>query len=270
MELSRILVLIKGAGDLASGVAARLYRCGFRVIMTELPQPLMVRRPVCFGEAVYEGEVTIEGIVGRRVPDVHAARRGLADGVIPVLVDPQAACRTELCPQVVVDGIMAKRNTGTRRSDARLVIALGPGFTAGVDCHAVIETQRGHWLGRVYWRGAAAPDSGVPGEVGGAATPARVLRAPADGTVIAHAAIGDRVEIGQIVAEVNGTAVRAGCAGVLRGLIHPGVHVAAGTKIGDVDPRGERAHCFAISDKSLAIAGGVLEAILVGLQGVKQ
>lgn len=267
MELSRILVLIKGAGDLASGVAARLYRCGFQVVMTELPQPLLVRRPVCFGEAVYEGEVAVEGIVARRVADVPAARRALADGAIPVLVDPPAACRAELAPQVLVDGIMAKRNTGTSRADAALVIALGPGFTAGADCHAVIETQRGHWLGRVYWRGAAAPDSGVPGEVGGMATPARVLRAPADGVVEARAAIGERVEAGQIVAEVAGVAVRAGCAGVLRGLIHPGVYVTAGMKVGDVDPRGERDHCFAISDKSLAIAGGVLEAILAKMQG---
>jgi len=149
MDLSRILVLIRGAGDLASGVAGRLHRCGFPVVMTELPQPLMVRRPVCFGEAVYAGDVHVEGIVGRRVPDVAAARRALAEGVIPVLVDPSAACRAELAPQVLVDGIMAKRNTGTSRGDAPLVIALGPGFTAGVDCHAVIETARGHWLGRV-------------------------------------------------------------------------------------------------------------------------
>lgn len=265
MDLSRILVLIRGAGDLASGVAGRLHRCGFSVVMTELPQPLMVRRAVCFGEAVYAGEVNVEGIVGRCVPDVAAARRALAERAIPVLVDPPAACRTALAPQVLVDGIMAKRNTGTRRGDAPLVIALGPGFTAGVDCHAVIETARGHWLGRVYWQGTALPDTGVPGELGAATNPARVLRAPTDGSVTARAAIGERVELGQVVAEVAGTAVRAGCAGVLRGLIHPGVYVTAGTKIGDVDPRGARDHCFTISDKSLAVAGGVLEAILTGL-----
>ncbi|MGC8779403.1 MAG: selenium-dependent molybdenum cofactor biosynthesis protein YqeB [Anaerolineae bacterium] len=262
MELSRMLVLIKGAGDLASGVAARLHRCGFRVVMTELPQPLMVRRAVCFGEAVYEGEVVVEGIVGRRVPDVPAAQQALAAGVIPVLVDPPAACRAELAPLVLVDGIMAKRNTGTSRADAPLVIALGPGFAAGVDCHAVIETQRGHWLGRVYWQGTALPDNGVPGDLGSATTPRRVLRAPADGILVAHAGIGEPVHAEQIIAEVAGIPLRAGCAGVLRGLIHPGVYVTAGMKVGDVDPRGERAHCFTISDKSLAVAGGVLEAIL--------
>ncbi len=267
MDLSRILVLIKGAGDLASGVAARLHRCGFSVVMTELPQPLMVRRAVCFGEAVYTGEVVVESIVARRVPDVVAARRMLTDRVIPVLVDPQAACRIALAPTVLVDAIMAKRNTGTQRSDAPLVIALGPGFTAGEDCHAVIETQRGHWLGRVYWQGTAQPDTGVPGEIGSATTPRRVLRAPADGIVETRAEIGDHVETEQVIAEVAGIPVRACCTGVVRGIIRPGISVARGTKIGDIDPRGMRAHCFTISDKSLAVGGGVLEAILSQMRG---
>ncbi|MDQ1300979.1 MAG: xanthine dehydrogenase accessory factor, partial [Chloroflexota bacterium] len=176
MELNRCLVLIRGAGDLASGEAARLRRCGFPVVMTELPQPLMVRRTVCFGEAVYQGEMAVEEIIARCVPDVAAARAALAERIIPILVDPPAACRAELLPHVLVDGMMAKRNTGvarTRRSDAPLVIGLGPGFTAGADCHAVIETQRGHWLGRVYWQGPALPDTGVPGEIGGAASATR-------------------------------------------------------------------------------------------------
>ncbi len=267
MDLRPLLVLIKGAGDLASGVAARLHRCGFSVVMTELPQPLMVRRLVCFGEAVYREETMVEGIVARRVPDLAAARRELARHIIPVLVDPQAACRVELAPQVVVDAIMAKRNTGTRRSDAPLVIALGPGFTAGEDCHAVIETQRGHWLGRVYWQGAAQPDTGVPGEIGSASTPRRVLRAPADGIVEARVEIGDHVDTEQIIAEVAGIPVRASCAGVVRGIIWSGIYVAQGTKIGDIDPRGEQAYCVTISDKSLAVGGGVLEAILTHTGG---
>jgi xanthine dehydrogenase accessory factor len=269
MELNRILVLIRGAGDLASGVAARLHRCGFPVVMTELPQPLMVRRMVCFGEAVYQGEMAVEGIVARRVPDVTAARQALAERIIPILVDPLAAYRAELAPHVLVDGTMAKHNTGvacTRRFDAPLVIGLGPGFTAGSDCHAVIETQRGHWLGRVYWQGATLPDTGVPGESGGTATATRVLRAPVAGLLAAQAEIGDLMALGQLVATVAGSEVRAGCAGVLRGLIRPGVHVTAGVKIGDIDPRGERAHCFTISDKSLAVGGGVLEAILTNAQ----
>jgi xanthine dehydrogenase accessory factor len=233
--------------------------------MTELPQPLMVRRAVCFGEAIYEGEMAIEGIVTRRVLHVAAARQALAERIIPILVDALAACRAELTPRVLVDGVMAKRNTGTQRTDAPLVIGLGPGFTAGTDCHAVIETQRGHWLGRVYWEGSALPDTGVPGEIGGATTASRILRAPAGGLLEAHAEIGDAVALGQWVATVAGVEVRAGCAGVLRGLIRPGARVTAGLKIGDIDPRGERDHCFTLSDKSLAIGGGVLEAILTGM-----
>jgi len=264
MDVNHTIILIKGAGDLASGVAARLYRCGFAVVMTELPQPLMVRRTVCFGEAVYQRETTVEGIVARRVPDAAVAVSALAERIIPILVDPLAACQAALTPQVLVDGIMAKRNVGatrTTRPDAPLVIGLGPGFTAGDDCHAVVETQRGHWLGRVYWEGSALPDTGVPGEVGGQAT-SRVLRAPAAGILYAHATIGDQVTAGQVIADVAGVALRAGCAGVLRGLIRPGAQVTAGVKVGDIDPRGERAHCFTISDKSLAVGGGVLEAIL--------
>ena len=255
------LVLIKGAGDLASGVAARLRRSGFPVVMTELPQPLMVRRAVCFGEAVYEGQVMVEDIPARRVANAVEARAILADGAIPVMVDPEASCRAALAPGVVVDAIMAKRNTGTTPADAPLVIALGPGFTAGIDCHAVIETNRGHWLGRVIRKGSAQPDTGTPGEVGGRSGE-RVLRAPAGGILEARAAIGDRVVAGQVVAMVGDAELRAGCNGVLRGLIHPGLTVTAGLKVGDVDPRAERQHCFAISDKSLAVGGAVLEAIL--------
>ena len=272
--MSGSLVLIKGAGDLASGVAARLHRCGFAVVMTELPEPLMVRRTVCFGEAVYDGETAVEEIVARRVPDVAGTRAALAERVIPVLVDPEASCRGELAPAVLVDGIMAKRNTGTTRADAPRVIALGPGFTAGADCHAVVETHRGHWLGRVYWQGSALPDTGTPGEIGGTVMAGRVLRAPSDGVLEARAAIGDRVTTGQIIATVAGGErldaserlaggeLRAGCDGVLRGLIRSGARVAAGVKVGDIDPRAERAYCFTISDKSLAVGGGVLEAIL--------
>jgi len=258
---SNVLVLIKGAGDLASGVAARLYRCGFPVVMTELPRPLMVRRKACFGEAIYEGEVRVEGIIARRVPDVTAARAALAKRVIPVLADPDAACRAELTPAVLVDGIMAKRNTGTAVSDAALVIALGPGFVADVDCHAVIETQRGHWLGRVIWKGAALADNGSPGEVGGQRSK-RVLRAPVDGAFEALAEIGDHVVVGQVVATVGEAPVVAGCDGIVRGVIRTGLFVTAGLKIGDVDPRGKPAYCFTISDKSVAVGGGVLEAIL--------
>ena len=261
MNFSDTLVLIKGAGELASGVAARLYRCGFPVVMADLPQPLMVRRTVCFGEAVYAGEVSVEGIVARRVAGVEAARAALAQGIIPVIVDPAASCRPALAPAVVVDAVMAKQNTGTAITDAPLVIALGPGFTAGVDCHVVIETNRGHWLGRIIRQGSAQPDTGTPGEIGGERSK-RVLRAPVDGVIRSDLAIGERVTAGQVVATVGEHELYAPFDGVLRGLIHPGLHVTAGLKVGDVDPRGDPTYCAYISEKSLAIGGGVLEAIL--------
>lgn len=261
MNISDTLVLIKGAGDLATGVAVRLHRCGFPVVMTELPNPLMVRRTVAFGEAVYEAEVAVEGIRARRAGDVRAARGAIADGAIPVLIDPDTRCLAGLEPPVLVDAVMAKANTGTHVTDAPLVIALGPGFTAGVDCHAVIETNRGHRLGRVIYDGSAEPDTGEPGLVGGK-TAERVLRAPVDGIIEHQAMIGQRVEEGEVVAMVANSPVVALTSGVLRGLLRPGVHVTAGLKIGDVDPRAERSHCFEVSEKSLAIAGGVLEAIL--------
>jgi xanthine dehydrogenase accessory factor len=261
MAISDTLVLIRGAGDLATGVATRLHRCRFPVVMTELPQPLVVRRTVAFAEAVYEGEVEVEGIRACRVEDVAAARQALSQGVIPVLVDPEAACRAELAPPVVVDAIMAKANTATTITDAPLVIALGPGFTAGVDCHVVIETNRGHRLGRAIYDGSAEPDTGEPGLVGGK-TMQRILRAPVDGIVECYAAIGGQVEEGQIVAVVADSPVIALTSGVLRGLVRSGTVVSTGLKIGDVDPRAEPSHCYQISEKSLAIAGGVLEAIL--------
>jgi xanthine dehydrogenase accessory factor len=257
------LVLIKAAGDLASGVAARLHRSGFPVVMTELAQPMMVRRTVSFGEAIYEGEFAVEGILACRVNSPDEARRALAEGKIPVAVDPEAGLRLALKAAVVVDAIMAKHNTGTRLADAPLVIGLGPGFRAGQDCHAVVETNRGHWLGRVIWDGEAEPNTGLPGEVAGQRG-RRMLRAPIDGLIETHAAIGDLVKTDQMLARVGGTDVRAGLDGVLRGLIHDGLVVTAGLKIGDIDPRAQRAHCFNISDKSLAVAGGVLEAILAG------
>ncbi|MBC8448393.1 MAG: EF2563 family selenium-dependent molybdenum hydroxylase system protein [Chloroflexi bacterium] len=261
MPFRHVLVLIKGAGDLASGVAWRLHRCGFPVVMTEVARPLAVRRGVAFAQAVYAGEMTVQGVTARREDDVAAARAALDAGIIPVLVDPQAACRAALRPAVLVDGIMAKANTSTGLDDAPLVIALGPGFVAGVDCHAVLETNRGHDLGRVLWSSSAAADTRVPGDIGGQ-TERRVLRAPCAGRLHPRQAIGDRVRAGEVVASVDDEEVCAPFAGVLRGLIHESVPLTPGMKIGDVDPRAVREHCFTISDKSLAIAGGVLETIL--------
>lgn len=264
------LVVIRGAGDLASGVALRLHRAGFPVILTEIEHPLAVRRTVAFAQAVFDGVCCVEEVTGRRCKIANAAAV-VADGEVAVIIDPAGETLRRLQPPVVVDAIMAKRNTGTRRADAPFVVALGPGFTAGVDCHAVIETERGHNLGRVIWQGSAAPDTGEPGELPGVGRRAsRVLRAPAAGHVIGRCAIGDRVAAGVELAIIEdvageGHSIVAPFDGVLRGLIHPHVLVHPGMKIGDLDPRADVAACFTVSDKSLAIGGGALEAILMWL-----
>ena len=258
---SHCLVVVKGGGDLSSGVVVRLFRSGFPVVITELPQPMVVRRTVAFAEAVYTGETVIEGIVAKRVDRVEDIWPTLREGRIPVIIDPEAHVVQELHPTVLVDAIIAKRNTGTRLSDAPIVIALGPGFEAGVDVHAVIETNRGHNLGRVLWAGWAEPNTGIPAPVDGY-TEERVLRAPVEGVVSAAKRIGEFIQKDEVVAWVNDTPVEASIAGMLRGLIKEGIKVAKGTKLGDIDSRSQPDHCFTISDKALAVGGGVLEAVL--------
>ncbi len=265
MEGWRLRILIKGAGDLATGVAVRLKRAGFQVVMTDLPHPTAVRRTVSFCEAIPDGEAVVEGIHARRAENADAALSIMARGDIAVIADPEARCLEALRPAALVDAILAKRNTGTRMGDAPVVVALGPGFAAGVDCHAVVETMRGHDLGRVIIKGSARPNTGVPGEIGGY-TVERLLRAPADGIFEPMRAIGDAVSAGEAVAVVSGQAMRAQISGVLRGLLRSGTPVHTGMKSGDIDPRCAVSHCFSVSDKARAIGGGVLEAIL-GLGG---
>jgi xanthine dehydrogenase accessory factor len=260
LEKSR-LVLIRGGGDLASGVAYRLYRAGLQVVITELPQPLVVRRAVSFAQAVYTGECTVEGLVGRRVRDAAEVLERLGSGEIPVLVDPEGESLIALRPLVLVDGRMTKQPPEFGMEAAMLVVGLGPGFVAGENCHAVVETHRGHTLGRVIWQGSARADTGIP-EAVDRYRGERVLRAPADGPLEARAEIGQRIEAGQVVAEVAGKPVVAPFNGVLRGLVYPGVMVQSGMKIGDLDPRNDPRYCFMVSDKSLAVGGGVLEAVL--------
>ncbi len=261
------LVLIRGAGDLASGVALRLHRCGFPVVMTEIARPLAVRRACAFAQAIYDGDASVEEVRAVR-GDVGQVAQLLEAGVIPVLVDPDASDALLLLPSVLIDAIIAKVNTGTRIDQAAMVIGLGPGFTAGQDCHAVIETNRGHALGRVIWNGSAEVNTGTPGTLPGVPEGLkRALYAPAGGRVHSSTEIGDRVQQNDVIANIlsaDGTTVRlrAPFDGVLRGLIHPSVQVAAGMKIGDLDPRIEKRNCFTVSDKSLAIGGGALEAIL--------
>jgi xanthine dehydrogenase accessory factor len=255
------LVVLRGAGDLGTGVAVRLWRAGFAVVALETAHPLAVRRTVSFSEAVFEGQAQVEEVVAVRVAAPEEALALLADDIVPVLVDPRGETIERLRPDVVVDAVLAKRNTGTHAEMARLVIGLGPGFTAGEDVHAVVETNRGPDLGRVYWRGTAQPNTGRPAEVLGHAE-MRVLRAPADGEVISPKDIGNTVEAGEVIATVGGRSVCAAFPGVVRGILRSGTRVRAGVKIGDVDPRLDPTLCYRVSDKSLAIAGGVLEAVM--------
>ncbi len=265
LNLSDALVLIRGGGDLATGVAHRLHRAGFTLMMTELPQPLAVRRAVSFAEAVYTERVTVEGVTARRAPDPMVGMAYTVMDEIPVVVDADDRVLARMRPPIVVDARIAKHNLGTRLTDAKLVIGLGPGFTAGVDCHAVVETNRGHNLGRVYWEGSAEPNTGEPEPVRGFAG-TRVLRAPREGTFVGQKQIGDAVKAGDTLARVDNEPIPAQFDGVVRGLLHDGLHVTAGMKVGDLDPRGVREYCFLISDKARAVGGGVLEAIFAGMR----
>lgn len=256
-----MLVLIRGAGDLATGIAWRLWQAHFDIVMTDLPRPTAIRRTVAFSTALENAEMTVEGVTAVACATPNQVLEAAKRRQVAVLPDPDCKLALQLRPDVVVDAILAKRNLGTRIDDAPLVIGVGPGFCAGQDCHYVIETQRGHDLGRVIEEGPASPNSGIPGNIGGY-TSERILRAPAAGVFRPLAAIGDLVQAGQTVAEVNGPPLTAPIAGMVRGMLAEGVEVTPGFKCGDVDPRGEKASYTTISDKARAIGGGVLEAIL--------
>ena len=256
-----MLVLIRGGGDLASGVAVRLHHSGFEVMITELPKPLVVRRTVSFAEAVSDGSKEVEGITAVLINTPGDVKDSVRVGNIPVLIDPDLACMREVRPDVVVDARMRKKEPSEGKELATLVIGLGPGFIAGENCHAVVETNRGHNLGRVIWAGPPQEDTGIPGQVQGFASE-RVLRAPEDGKLVTGAKIGDEVKNGTVIALVGSQAVLAPFDGILRGLIDPGTQVTKGMKIGDVDPRDDPTIYSLVSDKARAVGGGVLEAIL--------
>ncbi|MCP5101479.1 MAG: EF2563 family selenium-dependent molybdenum hydroxylase system protein [Chloroflexi bacterium] len=291
MIFANELIIVRGGGDLATAVTYRLHKSGFPVIVLELERPLVVRRRVAVATAVLEGQVTVEGMQAQRADTVDGAMTLIQQGIVPVMVAPElevvsnqlAVTREQstinsqqstvnstqpsaLSPQhlILIDARMAKRNIDTRMDQADLVIALGPGFMAGVDCHAVIETMRGHRLGRVIWDGGAIPNTGTPGIVAGKGAE-RVLRAPLAGIVNWRVEIGDSVKAGEAIGAVSGERITVPFDGVLRGLIAEGTAVRKGLKIGDVDARLDRDACFTISDKALAIAGGVLEAIFTYL-----
>jgi len=261
-DMNKLVVLIRGAGDIASGVAHRLHRSHLRICMTEVPHPLAVRRGVAFSEAIYEGEKEVEGIRAKFIPKPEEIESVWKEGDIPILVDPDGKkMRHCLKPDVLVDAIMAKQNLGTQVHDAPWVIGLGPGFTAGKDVHVVIETNRGLHLGKMVLNGTAEPDTGIPGEIGGY-TVERLLRTMKKGIFHPQKSIGDRVNKGAVVAVVDDFPVIAKISGVVRGLLREGVEVRKGMKVGDIDPKGKKESCFTISDKARAIGGGVLEAIL--------
>lgn len=262
-----MLVVIRGAGDLASGIALRLHHARLRVVMTDLPKPTAIRRTVCFSQALLHGKMQVEDVTACAAQSSPEALQIVENGQIAVLADPQASCIPELRPQVVVDAILAKKNLGTKITDAPCVIGVGPGFTAGVDCHACVETMRGHTLGRVITKGSPLPNTNIPGLIGGFAGE-RVLRAPDDGVFCQCLEIGAFVRQGDTAGTVNGVPMICQIDGMLRGILADGTPVFRGMKAGDVDPRGVREYCQMVSDKALAIGGGVLEAILRFTEGV--
>ena len=259
-----MIIWVRGAGDIATGVAFRLYQSGFSVVMSDLQRPTSIRRTICFSEAIINGETKVEHIIARFAMDANEAREILARKEIAVLADPSGEIARQLKPVAVIDAILAKRNLGTKIDDAEIVVGVGPGFTAGVDCHAVVETMRGHTLGRVYYSGSELPDTGIPGSIAGF-TLERLLRAPRAGVFRGVKKIGDVVQAGDICAYVDDEPVITRIKGVLRGLLPDGIEVYEGMKSGDVDPRCEISHCFTVSDKALAVGGGALEAVLHGL-----
>lgn len=261
-SMDEIVVLVRGAGEIASGVAHRLHRSHFRICMTEIPYPLAVRREVAFSEAIYEGEKEVEGVRAELISKPEEIESVWKKGDIPILVDPDGKkTRNFLIPDVLVDAIMAKKNLGTQIDDAPFVIGLGPGFTAERNVHIVVETNRGHHLGKMMLIGAAEPDTGTPGEIGGYAIE-RLLRTMKKGIFHPQKSIGDRINKGSVVAVVDDFPIIAKISGVVRGLLREGAEVKKGMKVGDIDPRSKKESCFTISDKSRAIGGGVLEAIL--------
>ncbi len=262
------LILIRGGGDLASGVALRLHRIGFQVAILELDKPLAVRRAVSFSEAVYEGTQIVEGVTARLV-SADQFQVALEAGEIPLLIDPQVNALnnqflTSPASTFVIDARLTKTEPQPLPNRVALHIGLGPGFSAGVNCHAVVETMRGHTLGRVYWEGQTEPDSRQPdGDA------RRVLRSPADGTLQALKAIGDFCKEGETIATVNDAPIVSPFDGILRGLIHPKAPIVAGMKIGDVDSRNDPSLIHFVSDKALAVAGGVIEAVLIKLKEIE-
>ena len=259
------LIIIRGAGDLATAVAIRLHNSGFRVVCLEVAKPTVIRRTVSFAQAVFEGQACVEGLHARLV-SIDDIDKTFSEDVVPVLIDPAGDAIRILHPAVLIDAIIAKRNLGTTRNMAPFTVALGPGFVAGVDVDCVVETARGHNLARLIYSGSAAPNTGIPGNIEGF-TSERVIHSPCSGTFRSVKKIGDIVAKGDVIAEVNGMPVCATIDGMIRGLLHDGLDVPEHFKIADIDPRGSRADYLTCSDKARALGGAVLEAVMNYLSG---
>ncbi|AFM41033.1 selenium-dependent molybdenum hydroxylase system protein, YqeB family [Desulfosporosinus acidiphilus SJ4] len=261
LELHGPVVLVRGAGEQATGVGWALAKAGFRVVMTEVPKPLMVRWPVCFGTAVVKGNWQVEEISASLVADSESCGPAWETGIVPILIDPELHCIASLKPTFLVDAILAKRNIGTRRDMAAFTIGLGPGFTAGADVDLVVETNRGHNLGRLIYTGSAEPNTGIPGNIGGY-TKERVLYSSKAGIFKAQKDIGEKVQAGDCVGLIeDGTdsqRICAGIDGVLRGLLMDNTPIDPAVKVGDIDPRGNKEYCYTISEKARAIGSAVL------------
>lgn len=255
-------IIVRGGGDIATGTIQVLWRAGFDVLVLETAHPSAIRRHVALSEGVYEGRWTVEDITAMKAETLEEAEDLMKQGLVPILIDPEGKTLEQVRPLALVDGILAKKNLGTRMDMADTVVALGPGFTAGVDAHMVIETQRGHHLGRILQEGPAAPNTGIPGVIAGFGKE-RVIHAPVAGVLKNVRTIGDHVEKGEVIATIGETQVTASLTGILRGLIRDGYPVTKGFKIADIDPReSEQKNCFTISDKARCIGGSVLEGIL--------
>lgn len=260
--LTKLVIAVKGAGEMATGLACRLFQANFKhIFMMDIETPVAVRRKVSFCEAIHDGSIIVEGVEAKKISDMDEIPSVWAGNCVPVLVDPGWKAVKAMHPHVVIDAIIAKKNLGTTTLDARLVIGLGPGFEAGKDVHTVIETNRGHNLGRLILNGRPEPNTGVPGNIGGY-TIERVLRSPCTGVFTSALTIGTTVRKNDVIGHVDGHPVTAGIDGILRGLIRNNTRVTGQLKIGDIDPRGKADYCNTISEKARAVGGSVLEAIL--------
>lgn len=255
------IVVVRGAGDIASGIGHRLHLSGFKVILLDIEEPLVIRRTVAFADAIFNGEAIVEGVKGVLCKDENGIKKAFENNEIPVIIDRECEIINKLKVDVVVDAILAKKNIGTHKNMAPIVIGVGPGFTAGVDVDAVVETKRGHYLGKLILEGSAIPNTGSPGNIGGF-TVERVINAPDTGRIEHIRKIGDIVKKDEVIATIEGTPVKSKLDGALRGLIRNGTYVKKGLKIADTDPRGIVEYCYEISEKARAIGGGVLEGIL--------